>query len=460
MAATLDEPTNAEDVTNVEDIAARLGISLDTPVDNTPPPADAGSAGEPPVPAGDKPAPEKPPVSSNAEGAARRVAEKNKQKELTQELETTRARLQELEALSAKLPEVEKREAEFRTLAEQREADLKAYTERYQNEVNTLDPALLPEIPEVRAAQDRYNEVAAKFIPEDISNPNDDEMEMRVNPANLSDRQLSDIKQQIAYWKQQEFDSKSDPGSRAMAQLIAISNIAATLGVDPNKFTPKAFGKTEYNVIPTSHPVYQHLKTHIRQLVDAQQQVAKANQSAMEGKVQALETVKSGRMTNTKKMMEQVGLGLTGEALDAALQKSPDNMLLQTMKALEGEPELFGELKKEMEMEILVNGHMRPHLDLVDPDPKAYHQKAQAMYTRIGQRAIHAPLTLPLMKLTLKQRSRIEELQTELEAVKAERDKTLIQNEPGGLGSAGASTPPSAYSDPDLGRVAAKLGLA
>lgn len=440
----------SEDADRNARLAAKYNISTDeTPVvvDNTPPPTDAPDtpavvdpATPPPVtPSADK--------GPNASAAARRVAEKKENEELIE----LRRKLAELEP---KLPDLETKAVEYKTRADQLEAEAKELRDRYQNEVNSMDPALVSEVPVVREAYNKYNDAASRLFPVDISNPADDEPDMRFDPSSLTPEKNNIVRAMIDRWAQEEFQGKGAPKDRADVQHVVLSNIAAAMGVDKEKFQTKVINGQEYQVIHPSHPVYKHLKQEIRPFVQARQAVAAAEEEARGGRMESMKSVVGTRVQNTKKMIRDAGVGVTGDDLKNALATNPESATLRTMSLLESEPELLQELRDAIETEAAINGHFRPQLDLLDTDVKARNTAAQTYLTRIGLRAVNAPMAPVLMKLSLKQQAKISDLQAEIEKLKEENSRTLIQAEPGGMtspsGGGGASSAAQALSPSEL----------
>jgi len=392
----------------------------------------------------------------NAAFAAKRVQEKT----ASAELEQAKAKIAELEALAAKYPELESSLVEQKTLAEQRAAELKTYQERYRNETDKLEPELLMESPVVQKAQTKYNEVAGNLFPRDLSNPSDDEASLSFDPGSLEAGKAQTVVQMIDLWEREEFDAKGSPQRRSDVKHVLISNIAAAIGVDSSKFNTKVIDGKEYAVIPPSHPVYRHLESNMRPFVQARREWNSARESVLSDRETALQPIISTRVANTKKMFADTGVGLSGEPLKAALAKTPDSPILQAMSMIEGDEALMKELQENMEVEAAVNGHFRPQLDLVEKDIGARNKSAGTFMTRIGARAIHAPLAPVLLKLTAKQNAELTALREEIAAVKAERDKFLIQGEPGGGDTSGPQSKPALSNLTDAERrIAEKYGL-
>ena len=418
----------------------------DQPVSNEPPSSDdfisrfASGAGiditdsipaEPELPLpGDTPPqtppPETPaPVTDNQSQAAKRIA----QKEWRQKYEEAQARLSELEPLQQRVPELETSVAEQRILAEQRAEEIKKLSEAYRNEAAAVDPSLVFEVPEVREAKERLSAAEASFFPPDLSDVH--EAEIRFDASKLSSATLGNVGNAIKLWEKQEYDSNESSGFRSKAQWIALSNIAKYMGVSDEAFDDMELNGTNYRVIRPAHPVYRHLKTSVRDYSQRSMEFNRTRESALTNQQETAKGVVSQRVSNTKKLYNDTGVGLTGEALKTAMSKTPDSLNLKVMALLENEPELLRELQDNVEAEASLNGHLRPQLDFLDPDPSARTAAATALMRRTGQRAINAPLADPLKKLVLKQADAMAELRKKIQELEAENARSLIQSEPG-----------------------------
>ncbi len=431
------------------------GMSAEPPVENTPPPAEKPpetDAGAPPV----APPAVRPPSGENAAtGAARR----HQEKQLAKDLEDAKAKLAELESLQSKYSELETKSTEFRTLAEQREIDLKRHQERFTNETSVLDESLLGEVPEVRTALEQFNQVAQTFFPKDVSDPSQDEADRRFNPSSLTNDHMRSVEVQLRHWREAEEKFGSNPARAADVQHIAISNIAKMIGVSEDSFNTRILDGKEYFVLRPSHPVYRHLKEKVPAYVSAQAAFEGAKVKGRTDRQAALQDVISTRRSNTSKMYSDAGVGLSGESLQKALEKMPDSPILNAMKLAEGDEELMNEIKQNVELETALNGVFRPHLDLAETDLDARQQASMAHMTRIGQRAVLAPLALPIMKLARRQAAELAEARAELAKLKAENDRYTHQAEPGGVPAAAGAPPevkPAGEFDDILDRIASR----
>ncbi len=420
--------------TDYSDVMAKLGLSSDTPDPQTPaldlatPPASTPDG--PPL---GTPAPPSDEIVARRAENDRQAKKRIEQSQLTKDLEAARARIAELEGLSTKLPELESSLVETKSLAEQRAQELENLRSAYKNEAEAFTPEMISEIPEVKKAQANFEENAAGLFPFDLSDSRSDEPEIRFNAGSLGNQKMSQVVDMINRWEQEEYQSDADPKLRSDIQHVVISNIAKLIGVDPDRFVTRDIGNAEYEVLPPSHPVYQHLKKSIRPFVEARQKVTMAQKQATESSRESLKSVFQQRVSNTKKLFQETGVGLTGETLKEALAKSPDNQTLQVMRLFEDAPDLLQELQGNVELEAALNGHLRPHLDLVETDPGERTKVAQTHMRRVGMRAVNAPLAEPLKKLALRQQIQIAELLKKLAEKEAEANKTLRQAEPGGV---------------------------
>lgn len=461
--ATLPPPPAADVVplntgTDDTDLLARLSakhnVSEEAPVlENTPPPSGEEVVAETPV--AEKPV-ETPAPNPNAAAAAKRVSDKKAAEQKDTELAELRAKLAELQTKADMVPDLETKYVETKTLAEQREIELEEHRKRYKNEVETLNPQLISEVPEVRAAQERYNSIASGLFPVDISNPLADEADLRFDPNSLTPEQATTITNMLNRWEKEELNSSAPANHRAQVQHIVLSNIAAAIGVDPSKFQEINVGGAPYNVIPPSHPVYQHLKSSVRPFINARREFNQTQEQAKASVLESGKTIVGGRVANTKKMFADSGLGLTGESLKASLAKSPDSEFLKAMTLVDADPELLAELQENIEAESATNGYFRPTLDLFEPDLKARDTAAQAHMRRIGRRVLHGALGPVLLKKALKQDALIREKDELIAKLQAEAEKTLIQAEPGAISGQG-DTPKDSKTD---GLSAVELALA
>ncbi len=408
-------------------LASKHGLP-ETPavIENTPP-----AEGDNPPPAVEPVKPAEPVTPPGPTGAARRVADK------TNELETLKARIAELEATAAKVPDLETRFNETKTLKEQQDIELEKHRTRFQNEAKTLDPSLVFEVPAVLEAQNRYNEVATNLFPVDISNPADGEPDLRFDPNHLDSQASATIHSMLNRWEAEEFNSKSSPQRRAQIQHIVLSNIAAAIGVDKEKFQEVQIDGSPYNVIPANHPVYLHLKQSIRPFINARRDFTGAQERAKTDMVETGKSIVGTRVNNTKKMFSDVGVGLTGDALREKLTAQPDNAFLKTMALIEGDETLVKTLKENIEFEAATNGYFRPQLDLFDSELDSRETAAKTHMQRIGNRVLHGAIGPVLMTLAHKQAEALKAKDAEIAQLRAEANRTLMQAEPGAVTNIG-----------------------
>ncbi len=459
---TPEMASGSDDSEQYAGVMTRLGLTGEPAAPATPAPATPDLTNPAPATPATPVVPEPAaPVNPNAAAAAKRIADKNAQTQAQADLEAARARVAELEAASARIPEIEASLVETRTLAEQREVELKTYKDRYQNEVNTLDPALVYEAPLVQEAQAKYNTVSATLFPTDISNPDNEEPDRRFDIRSLDNPTIELLQGQLRKWEEYE-GMDLNANLKADAQHVVLSNIAAAIGVDKNTFIQKTVNGQTYNVISPTHPVYKHLRTQIRPFVAARLEVEAAKAAVSAERVTAMQGIVGTRVTNSRNMVESVGVGLTGPALDAVLQKNPDNAFAKVMKVIESDAELMAELKTNIDTEVAVNGHFRPQLDLTETDPTARTQTAQTYLQRIGLRTIHGAMAPVVMKKLLSVAAENAQLKIDLAAAQAEANRTLIQSEPGGAGTAlnpAVAANGAPQTDPAMARMAERLGL-
>lgn len=438
---TSKEPLEADYLANLG--LDRLNLEPDT---ETPIP-DAPVTETPVVP--DAPVTEKP----NRPEAAKRVQEKEwkkKAEELEAELATYRP-------YKDKAVELETSVTEFRTLAEQKEVERKSLEDAYRNEAGVVPDEVIYDLPQVKTALDTLQKNGATLFPRDLSDPNSDEPVRHFNLSNLSDVKKNEIEQRVSTWAKMQGDSNLDPDMRSDVQHVLISQMAAIAGVKPERFTTKIVNGSEYQVLPPSHPVYQHLSRSIEPFIDSRSAFDSALTTARASREDTLRETVQTKIRNTRQMWTDAGVGVTGEALTAALSRNPDSPTLQAMKLIEAHPDLVAELQQNAELEALTNGHLRPQLDLSETDPTERSAKARAHMARIGHRAINAPLTEPLKKLALRQSKEIGDLRAKLVLAEAEASKTRTQAEPGGVvGGEGALDAPV---DDHYARIANRLKL-
>ena len=184
-----------------------------------------------------------------------------------------------------------------------------------------------------------------------------------------------------------------------------------------------------------------------------------AREEAMSKATESLGAAVTQRTSAVKREWSEQGVGLTGEALTAALAKNPESTTLKAMKLLEAHPDLVTELQQQADLEALATGHLRTHLDLVEIDPKERTAKASALNNRLRQRALNAPLVEPLKKLVLRMAEEREALLKKVAAAEAEASKTRIQSEAGGV-AGGGSGGDDAPTDDYLAALAKRLKIA
>ncbi len=383
------------------------------------------------------------PPPSRREEPAIRIENKT----LKKQVEDYEKELADLRAKAARLPELETSVTEFKTLAERAAEEKKKLDEAYRNEAAAFPAELLDDLPEVQTAKQGFDAAARSLFPEYLSDLNDDsDPDVRMDFGALSPAQRSAVGGYIDQWEDMEYSSKDSPTVRAETQRALISLIAKTLKVNPAKFVTENFRGHEFDMLPKSHPVYQHLRASLKPFVEQRQRLNMAKEAARTQAKTSLSQVISTRVNNTKALFSNVGVGLSGEALDAALAKTPDSPVLKTMKLLQDHPDLMEELKTNMEHEATLNGVFRPHYDFVEDDPGERTAKAQAANLRIGRRAAFAPVAEPLMKALLRTQEKLAESERLRAAAEAEASKTRIQAEPGteGYGDSTTSTDPDA----------------
>ncbi len=372
-----------------------------------------------------------PPPTRQREEPAIRIENKT----LKTKVEEYEKELAELRAKAARLPELETSVTEFKTLAERTAEEKKKLDEAYRNEASAFPVELLDDLPEVQTARQSFEEAGRGLFPEYLSDLNDDsDPDVRMDFGALTPAQRSAVGQYIDQWENMEYNSKESPTVRAETQRALISLIAKTLKVNPNKFITENFRGHEFDMLPKSHPVYQHLRSSLKPFVEQRQRLNMAREQARTKAKDSLSQVISTRINNTKTLFSNVGVGLSGEALDAALAKTPDSPVLRTMKLLQDHPDLMEEVKTNMEHEATLNGVFRPHYDFVEDDPSERTAKAQAANLRIGRRAAFAPVAEPLMKALIRTQEKLAESERLRAAAEAEASKTRIQAEPGADG--------------------------
>jgi len=313
-------------------LAAKLGVDItgDAPPVETPPvPGETKKEEAPLVP----PAAEPP----HKEFARKRVEEKEWKKKY-EELQA------EYEPVKSKLPELESQLVEAKTLAEQRAAKAKELEDAYRNEAEAFNPDLINELPEVREAQGRFNSMAANLFPVDLSNPDNDEPDLRFDPSSLTPDKSAVVRTMLDHWEKAEFSGEMSSARRAEIQHSALSHIAAQIGVPDSAFETKVIDGKEYPMLSTRHPVYKHLKASVRPFIAARQEVGTVQAAATEKKRESLTSIVQTRADNTRKLFRDVGVGLTGEALQTALTKKPDDVNLKAMRLLEAHPDLMADL--------------------------------------------------------------------------------------------------------------------
>lgn len=424
-------PANHTDSAYLESLSTRMGIP---PVvaDDAPPPAVV-----PPVPVepGQKVAD---PVVQKTDRQEPQVRIENKT--LKQQVADYEKRVADYEAKLAKMTELETSVTEFKTLSERTAEEKKAIEEAYRNEAAAFPVEQLDNLPEVRAAVDRFQTVASKLLPEYISDTRDDsDPDIRFDFNSLTGAQKSALGQYIDQWEDQEFDGKDSPAVRAETQRALISLMAKTIGVNPKKFVTENFRNTEMDLLPKSHPVFEHLRNNLRPFVMERRAMQAARTAAQADSKGSLGKLIQERVGNTRTLFSNVGVGLKGEALDAAIARAPENPVLQSMKLLSAHPDLLAEMEEAMEHEVTLNGHLRPQYDLAEDDPGTRTSKAQAFNIRMGKRAAYAPMAEPLMKALVRTQAQLVAEKAARAAAEAEAAKTRIQTEPGD-GSLGDTT--------------------
>lgn len=438
------------------DFLAGLGTRLGAPPAAPDDPVVPAREPEPVAPVDPKkPDPAKPdPVKQERPEAAQRI----KSKELEAKIAEYEKELTDLREKSGKLPELETSLTEFKTLAEQETAARKKLEEAYRNEAAAFPHELIHDIPEVKAAHEKFRDAGSVLFPEFISDMEDDmDPDVRFDPGALTDPQRASVARYLDQYEEQEFRSKETPAVRAETQRALISAIAKTIGVNPGKFNAENFRGTELDMLPKTHPVYKHLRSSLRPFLEERARYFSA-QDVAKGKAQeSLSTVIGTRVSNTKAMYKNTGVGLEGEALAEALSNTPDSPVLQAMQVLQGHPDLMEELKTNMEHESSLNGIFRPTLDMVEVDPQERTAKATAANLRIGMRALHAPMAGPLMKALTRANAEIIELKKLKEVAEAEASKTRIQSEAGGGGAGGDELDAEEGGDPYLAGIEEQL---
>jgi hypothetical protein len=407
----------------------------------------------PAAPAVEPPAPRTQPEPGPVKEAAVRI----ENKELKTRLETYEKELAELREKAGKLPELETSLTETRTLAEQREAERLKLETAYKNEVTRVPEEILEEVPEFREARTQFEDRAKNLFPAYITDPtDDDEVDVPFNFQNLPKASVSAVGQYLDEYEDSLTAKNQEEAS--MTRQALISAMASVMGVKPGKFVAKPFRGGEFNFLPKSHPVFQHLFKSVEPFL---QQRAKMNQirsEALQNSEGSVQKAVSGRIENTRLLFKNFGVSLNADELDQALTKTPDNITLQAMKALQGHPDLMAEIKDNLEHEANVNGHFRPVLDIHDLDPNSRTAKAQAAMGRIGKRAGYAPIVEPMMKLLLRTQAKLAELEKAKAEAEAEASRARMNTEAGGGGGYDSgSAAPDSTGDAYLDALRAKI---
>lgn len=445
------------------DFLTHLSDRLGAPPEGSPPPPQVPviPQGEPVTPASPvvpaaEPVVPKTPVTTEP-GPPRETAVRIENKELKTRLETYEKELAELREKAGKLPELETSLTETRTLAEQREAERLKLESAYRNEVTTVPEALLDEIPEFVEARGRFEEKAKVLFPEYVSDPDDDaDPDIPFRFQNLPQPYVHSLG---GYLDQYE-STLAEPNQIAAAETrrALISSMAKVMGVRPEKFVTEAFRGKDFEFLPKTHPVYKHLRGSIEPFLQQRDAMNRVRGEALKNSEASVQKAASGRIDNTRQLFKNFGVSLSGEELDQALAKAPDNITLQAVKALQGHPDLLEEVKANLEHEAIVNGHFRPVLDIHDLDPASRTAKADATRARIGKRAAYAPIVEPLIKLLLRNQSKLTELEKAKAEAEAEAARARANTEPGaGGGYEGSAEPDTGTGNAYYDGLKAKL---
>lgn len=395
-----------------------------------------------------------PPAKPDRPEARKRIEEK----ELRTRLSEYEKELEELRPLRTKATELETTLTETRTLAEQRAAEKKLLEDAYRNETEILPETVINELPEVREAMESYNKAERSLFPATLNDPNSGEPLKRFDPSKLNSEGPK-IGALIQLWEQEEFEGKGTPEYRADVQHVIVSQIAQILGTSKDNYVQKTVGGQSYDVIPTTHPVYTHIATNLLPYIEARNAAREVREKAAGKAAETIGGVVTQRVANSRKMFADLGVTKQGEELKAALAQAPDNLTLKALSLLHGHEDLAAELRDNTEMELAVQGHLRPNLDLAETDPKLRTEKANAMKARVGLRAAYAPLVIPLKKLAVRQQAEITELKAKLAAAEAEASKTRQQAEPGSVVSRDEGGAPATPDESFYGSISSKLGI-
>lgn len=380
--------------------------------------------------------------SPNQAAGAQRIAAKRKYEE---ELTALKSQLSEWEQkYNNRSTELETQLTEHRKLAEERAARIEEIEKSYRNSAEQEWHHAVDELPQVRKTAQEAEKAFIDFFPKRLSNPSEDEVDVRFNLRDLPQDRIRQVEGQITQWANAEYNQNASPGSRAAAQQVAISNIARVIGVRPEALEEKIIGNETFQVLRPSHPVYRHLSDQLPNLVDARINHHQTRQEATGNVRESFLSATRQRQETSKNILREAGLTLSGDELENRLKQAPDNTLLRTVKLLQSDPDLHKELQDSIEHEALLNGHFSPQLALVETDPGERTKVAQAHLQRIGARFIHAPLAGPLQKLVLKQDAELQQMRAKLKYYMDEESAAASQNEPGLAGGA----PPSGNEKP------------
>lgn len=397
----------------------KLGLKLDAPPAAEPVKTD-------PVPAGDPPKTE--PVNPNHAAAARRVEGKHAQNKALEEAQArlkqledeNKTRLAELESTRAKVAEIE-------NLKSGVEAKL-TETEQWYREKEVIPKVDLHQLPEVKAAHERWAQGGYVFLPNDIST--DGESAMRLKPEQLGEERLKYITGIVDAWAKTDANDAISSLDRQNGQHVQLTNIALALGVGKNHLTSEVEHQGKrYAVIDPTHRVYRHLSRYIADYAAQKAAYVDTVKKAHETIFDSAGKITRQRTNESAERYRAAGLGLSGADLTAALAKDPGNPTLRIMKAAE-EAGLADEVKTAIEREAHLNGHRRFSVEPVEADPQKRTALAQALHERDQARLAAAPLNGVTQKLLISHMDEVARLKAENQKLAQERDLALAAGEP------------------------------
>lgn len=324
---------------------------------------------------------------------------------------------------------------EFETLAEQRAREKEEALNLYKNESSLLDVDPMQLAP-VKEAAMAANNALKRFLPTDLSAT--DESPHPVNVGDFLSNNMSTLNDAVRDWQELAGAANMPAAGKGKLQHLILSNLGTALGIDERHFSEEVINGQNLKLLNPGHPAFQQMKNHMPDLVERTKTFKDLRDGAQSAPVETARQVITNRKNESVQAMRQRGIGLTGDALQQELRKRPEDPNLLLMSIAEKDPQLLKEIDDEVEVNAILDGHMRRKFDIPELDPAARDKTGRMLQQRFEDRARNAPLVKPLQKAFVRVLNESKTKDAEIERLKNELAGYTAQGEI--MGSADHST--------------------